>query len=148
DQLGLDPSPQLAQLEHDILVQSRDLDWAGTAASGVPEAPAASSPSKAPVSRSNLPTPVASFVGRQTELVELGKLAERHRLITIVGTGGAGKTRLAIEVAASRLEEHRDGVWFVDLVDLSDPAGVPGAVADAIGVRQTSGQPADQLLLD
>jgi predicted ATPase/DNA-binding SARP family transcriptional activator len=146
EQLGLDPSPQLSQLEHDILAQSPDLGWAGATPGAAAEAPAV--PSQAPASRSNLPAPVASFVGRKSELVELGKLVGRDRLVTIVGTGGAGKTRLAIEVAASRLDEHRDGVWFVDLAELSDPAGVPGAVADAIGVRQTSSQPVDQLLAD
>jgi predicted ATPase/DNA-binding SARP family transcriptional activator len=146
DQLGIDPSPRLSRLEHDILIQSPDLDWAGAIPGGAAEAPAV--PSHVPVSRSNLPAPVASFVGRKSELVELGKLVERDRLVTIVGTGGAGKTRLAIEVAASRLDEHRDGVWFVDLAELSEPAGVPGAVATAIGVRQTTGQPVDQLLAE
>jgi predicted ATPase/DNA-binding SARP family transcriptional activator/Tfp pilus assembly protein PilF len=146
DQLGLDPSPQLSRLEHDILAQSPNLSWVGATPVGAREMPAVSS--QAPASRSNLPAPVASFVGRKSELVELGKLVGRDRLVTIVGTGGVGKTRLAIEVAASRLHEHRDGVWFVDLAELSDPAGVPGAVADAIGVRQTSGQPVDQLLAD
>ena len=146
DQLGLDPSPQLSQLEHDILVQSPNLGLTSTTPGGTQEMPAV--PSQVPASRSNLPAPVASFVGRKSELAELGKLVDRDRLVTIVGTGGSGKTRLAIEVAASRLNEHRDGVWFVDLAELSDPAGVPGAVADAIGVRQISTQPVDQLLAD
>ena len=146
DQLGIDPSPQLSRLEHDILVQSPDLDWAGATTAGAAEAPAV--PAHAPASQSNLPAPVASFIGRKSELAELGKLVERDRLVTIVGTGGAGKTRLAIEVAASLQDEHRDGVWFVDLAELSDPAGVPGAVASAIGVRQTTGQPVDQLLAE
>lgn len=145
EQLGLDPSPRLARLQHDILVQSPDLDGPGAAAGDMPETRVVSS--RVSVSRSNLPTPVASFVGRESELTELGKLAGRHRLVTIVGAGGAGKTRLAIEVAASRLDEHRDGVWFVDLAEVSDPGRVAGAVADAIGVRQASDQPAARLLM-
>lgn len=145
-QLGLDPSPRLARLQHDILVQSPDLDGAGSRTADKPETLAVSS--RAPASRSNLPAPVASFVGRQSELLELGKLAGRHRLVTIVGPGGAGKTRLAIEVAASSLDGHRDGVWFVNLAELSDQARVAGAVADAIGVRQAPDQPADRLLMD
>jgi predicted ATPase/DNA-binding SARP family transcriptional activator len=145
-QLGLDPSPRLARLQHDILGQSPDLDQAGTRTADVPNIWTV--PSQALASRSNLPAPVASFVGRQAELAELGKLARRHRLVTIVGTGGAGKTRLAIELAGSRLDGHRDGVWFVDLAELSDPARVAGAVADAIGMRQASDQPVDQLLMD
>ena len=80
DQLGLDPSPRLSGLEHDILVQSPDLDWAGATPGGAAEAPAV--PSQQPASRSNLPAPVASFIGRKSELVELGKLVERDRLVT------------------------------------------------------------------
>jgi predicted ATPase/DNA-binding SARP family transcriptional activator len=146
DQLGLDPSPQLSRLEHDILIQSPGLPRVGATPGSAAERPAV--PAQVPASRSNLPAPVASFIGRKTELIELGKLVERYRLVTIVGTGGAGKTRLAIAVAAARLEEYRDGVWFIDLAELSDPAGVPHAVADAIGVRQVSGQPVNQLLAD
>jgi predicted ATPase len=146
DQLGLDPSPQLSRLEHDILVQSPGIAWAGATPGGAAERPAV--PAQVPAPRSNLPAPVASFVGRESELTELGKLVGRDRLVTIVGAGGVGKTRLAIELAASRVDRHRDGVWFVDLAELTDPAGVPGAVATAIGVRQISGQPVDQLLAD
>jgi DNA-binding SARP family transcriptional activator len=82
DQLGLDPSPRLAWLERDILVQSPDLDWAGAVAEIAAVPPTAATP------RGNLPAPVAGFVGRQSELAELGKLVERHRLVTITGTGG------------------------------------------------------------
>jgi predicted ATPase/DNA-binding SARP family transcriptional activator len=146
EQLGVDPSPRLARLEHDILVQSPDLNGPSAGVDDVPEIGAV--PSQVPASRSNLPAPVANFVGRETELAELGELARRHRLIAIVGTGGAGKTRLAIEVAGRRLDEYRDGVWFVDLAELSDPAGVARAVADVIGVRQASDQPVGQLLMD
>jgi predicted ATPase/DNA-binding XRE family transcriptional regulator len=101
-----------------------------------------------PVSGGRLPAPVASFVGRESELAELGRLAGLYRLVTITGTGGVGKTRLAIEVAAARRGEHRDGVWFAGLAELPDPAGVDGAVADALGIRQVAGQPADQLLAE
>jgi predicted ATPase/transcriptional regulator with XRE-family HTH domain len=109
---------------------------------------AARSDLRGSASRSNLPAPVAGFVGRTCELAELGKLAGRHRLVTIVGTGGVGKTRLAIETAAAQLEEHRDRVWFADLAGLSDPAGVTATVASAIGMRQISGRPIEQLLME
>jgi predicted ATPase/transcriptional regulator with XRE-family HTH domain len=101
-----------------------------------------------PVSGGRLPAPVAGFVGRESELAELGRLAARYRLVTITGPGGVGKTRLAIEVAAARRTEHRDGVRFADLAVLPDPAGVAGAVADALGIRQVAGQPASQLLAE
>jgi predicted ATPase/DNA-binding SARP family transcriptional activator len=146
EQLGLDPSPRLSKLETDILLQSRDLDWAGTAPSE--PRPIRGTSSTVTAVRGRLPVPVASFVGRKGELAELGKLVGEHRLVTIVGTGGCGKTRLAIEVAASRKDEHRDGVWFVDLAEVSDPAGVAGAAVDALGVPQISGQSAERLLKD
>ena len=146
EQLGLDPSPRLAQLQSDILIQAPALDWTGAAASDAAvihgEAPAI------PAGRGELPVPVASFVGRATELAELGKLAARHRLVTIVGTGGSGKTRLAIEVAAAQKDEHRDGVWFVDLAEVSDPAGVAAAAVNALGVPQISGEAPERLLKD
>jgi predicted ATPase/DNA-binding SARP family transcriptional activator len=146
EQLGIDPSPQLSQLEHDILIQSADLNWAGGAVAEALELGALSL--KAPASRSNLPALVARFVGRKRELAELGKLIGRDRLVTIVGTGGVGKTRLAIEVAAARLDEYRDGVWFVDLAELSDPGGVAAAVTTAVGLRQVPGQLIDQALTE
>jgi predicted ATPase/DNA-binding SARP family transcriptional activator len=145
DQLGLDPSPQLARLEHDILTQSPDLDWADATGARLVDIPAVSA--NTPASRSNLPSPVGRFIGRQAELAELRKLVARERLVTITGTGGAGKTRLAIEIAGAHLDDYRDGVWFADLAKLSDPAGVAGALADAIGARQASDEPAEQLLI-
>jgi len=146
EQLGLDPSPQLSRLEHDILVQSANLDWADITGARLADVPAASS--STPASRSNLPSPVGRFVGRQAELAELSKLVARDRLVTITGTGGAGKTRLAIELAGTYVDDCRDGVWFADLAKLSDPAGVAGAIADAIGIRPVPGQSAEQLLAD
>ena len=138
EQLGLDPSPRLSEREHEILAQSPDLDWTGPAPGDVAEIQM--SPARAPRARDNLPSPVASFVGRRTELAELDKLIGRDRLVTIVGTGGAGKTRLAIEAAAARLGEYHDGVWFVDLAELSDPAEVAAAIAAATGLQQVPGQ--------
>jgi predicted ATPase/DNA-binding SARP family transcriptional activator len=145
EQLGIDPSPRLSQLHNDILTQSPRLNWVGTA-DGVARISAL--PSPAPTAPGNLPTPVASFIGRARELAELSELVAHDRLVTITGTGGVGKTRLAIEVAASALGEYRDGVWFVDLAELSDPAGVAAAVADAIGLRQVTGQPVAKLLAE
>jgi DNA-binding SARP family transcriptional activator len=146
DQLGLDPSPQLSRLEHDILIQSPDLDWTGTAPEGPAEIRTVSPRGRR--TGDNLPSPVASFVGRSSELAELDKLVGRDRLVTIVGTGGAGKTRLAIEAVTRRLGEYRDGVWFVDLAELSDPGGVAAAVAAAIGLQQVPDQPVEPLLME
>jgi len=89
----------------------------------------------------NLPVPTASFVGRVRERGELADLLDQHRLVTIVGPGGAGKTRLALEVAAQEVERFSDGVWFVDLAPVTDPYLVAVTVADVMGVRPEPGRP-------
>ena len=83
-----------------------------------------------------LPTPVTAFLGRVTERAELAEALAGHRLVTAVGPGGVGKTRLAIRVAADLAEQRRDCAWFVDLVRVTDPAAVIAAVAEAVGVPE------------
>ena len=72
--------------------------------------------------RHNLPTQLTSFIGRTEQIAELVQQVQTHRLLTLTGAGGVGKTRLALEVAARSLAGFADGVWFVDLAALSDPA--------------------------
>ena len=74
----------------------------------------------------NLPAQVSSFVGRERELSELRQLLSRARVITLTGAGGVGKTRLALQLAASMLDESGDGAWFVDLAPLTDATLVAG----------------------
>jgi transcriptional regulator with XRE-family HTH domain len=101
--------------------------------------------------RHNVPHAVSSFHGRERELAELGELLRRRRLITLCGPGGVGKTRLALEAAHAALNESPaafpDGVWFVDLAPLSDPALIAAGVARVLGVRESAGnQLADTLV--
>ncbi len=70
---------------------------------------------------SNLPLQVTSFVGRESELAQVHALLEAHRLVTLTGAGGSGKTRLALQAAADALDQFRDGAWFVELAPVSDP---------------------------
>jgi predicted ATPase/DNA-binding SARP family transcriptional activator len=84
----------------------------------------------------NLPAPLTSFVGRRREIGQIKGLFSRHRLVTLTGLGGCGKTRLAIQVAAELLHEYDDGVWWVDLAPLTDGALVLQTVATALGVRE------------
>ena len=84
----------------------------------------------------NLPQQMTTFVGREREIADLCGLLGTARLLTLTGMGGLGKTRLALEVAVRALEDHADGVWFVELASLSDPARVPQAVASALGVSE------------
>jgi predicted ATPase/class 3 adenylate cyclase len=85
--------------------------------------------------RTNLPTLRSSFVGRATEIVEVDRLLDGTRLLTLTGPGGTGKTRLALQVAWERLDRHPDGVFFVDLGPVSDPALVTPEIARALRVR-------------
>lgn len=89
-----------------------------------------------------LPTPLTSFVGRVRERAELAELLRRHRQVTAVGPGGVGKTRLALAVAAEVAGEYPDGVWFVDLVPVTNPdiRAVAGTVALALGLGEQPGR--------
>ena len=82
----------------------------------------------------NLPMQTTSFVGRHVEVDELVGLVRTHRLVTLTGVGGVGKTRLAVQVAAELVPDFDDGVWLVELAGVSDPAAVPDAVAAALGL--------------
>ena len=88
----------------------------------------------------NLPEPLTSFIGRERELVEIKRLLPGKRLVTLVGVGGIGKTRFALQVAAEVMDAYRDGVWLVELGSISDPALAPSAVAQVLGVREAVGK--------
>jgi len=89
----------------------------------------------------NLPLQLTSFVGREAELREIDRLTREHRLVTLVGTGGSGKTRCAIQAGAELLDRFIDGVWLVDLAPISNPALVTAALAQTLGVKETPNRP-------
>src|SRR5918995_1173174 len=89
----------------------------------------------------NLPLQLTSFVGREEEITEVERLLSQTRLLTLTGPGGSGKSRLALRVAAALLPRFRDGSCFVDLSPVTDPALVPAAVANALGVPEAAGRP-------
>jgi len=82
----------------------------------------------------NLPRPVTSFVPREGDVAEVRARLAKYRIVTLVGSGGSGKTRLAIEVGAALLEEYPDGVWIAELAPLEDPLLVAETVCSTIGV--------------
>ena len=92
----------------------------------------------------NLPQQLTDFIGREHEVEEVRRQLGTVRLLTIVGTGGLGKSRLALQVAAEVLDDYPDGVWLVELASLSEPRLVPQAVASVLGIKED----ADQALLD
>jgi predicted ATPase/class 3 adenylate cyclase len=88
----------------------------------------------------NLRPQTTSFIGRESEVAELRTVVKAHRLVTLTGVGGVGKTRLALEVAARLADEFPDGVWFFELASVTDPVAVPDAVAAVLGITQQSGK--------
>ncbi len=124
DELGIDPKPELQELERAILVQDPSLDL-----EIAPERPSATSEA------SSLPRPPTPLVGRERELAELEQIVGTERLVTLTGPGGIGKTRLAL-AAAGRLEARfPDGARFVQLAAVTDPALVPASIALALEVE-------------
>jgi predicted ATPase/DNA-binding XRE family transcriptional regulator len=95
----------------------------------------------------NLPRQLTSFLGREAVLRDICDLVETSPLVSIVGTGGAGKTRVAIEVGARLLERFPDGVWFVELAPIGDPAFVMHALAGALHVHESPQRPLLETLL-
>ena len=123
EQLGIEPSEELRALEGAILRQDVASPRTAQAVAG-------------------LPVPLTTFVGRADEVAEVLRLLRTARLVTLVGVGGVGKTRLSLEVARQALDQVIDGVAFVDLAALSDPALLTTQVATSLGIKETS---ADEL---
>src|SRR5688572_17786752 len=101
-------------------------------------------------SRTNLTHSLTSFIGRKRELAQVHQLLMQTRLLTLMGVGGCGKTRLVMQVATELAAAHSfdDGVWLVELAALSDPVLVPQVVAQTLGVRETFDQPIIESLMD
>ncbi|SFP44520.1 Predicted ATPase [Amycolatopsis arida] len=138
--LGTDPSPELSAL-HTAVLRG--------------ELPATSPPHDTwdSLPRTNLRAGLTSFVGRDADVVLVGKLVGDHRLTTLTGPGGAGKTRLATEVARRLLDQSPDGVWLVELAPVTGAADVPQAVLAALSLRDQalpglarSADPVDRLV--
>jgi predicted ATPase/DNA-binding SARP family transcriptional activator/tetratricopeptide (TPR) repeat protein len=132
-ELGLDPSDELRRLEQAILQQDPTL--------GAPVREPAPS-----AANTNLPTRLTSFIGRDAELQDVAELLRAGRLVTLTGPGGAGKTSLAVEAASRVLDQFTGGVWLVRLAGVAEPARMPRAVADALGVPEGPGPVEDQLI--
>ena len=98
--------------------------------------------------RHNLPVQLTSFIGREKEMSEIKESILAHRLITLIGSGGTGKTRLSLQVAADLLDQFPDGVWFVELASITDPDLIPQTILSALGIPEQPGLIVLQLLMD
>ena len=96
----------------------------------------------------NLPIPLSTFIGREREIVEVRKLLSRHRLVTLTGPGGSGKTRLALKIAGEQLNEFEHGVWFIELASLFDSFLISQAVASTLKLHEQSGRSSTDILAD
>ena len=96
----------------------------------------------------NLPTQLTSFVGREKELADVKKLMYGAHLLTLLGSGGVGKTRLSIQAGSEMLDQYHDGVWFVELASIFDPLLVPYTTATTLGLREERQRPVIDILCD
>jgi predicted ATPase/DNA-binding XRE family transcriptional regulator len=98
--------------------------------------------------KTNLPAALSSFIGREKEQADAIKLMTKHRLVTLTGSGGVGKTRFAIKIAGQLLENYPDGVWLIELASLNDPSLLPQIVATLFGLRPQAGISYTNLLVN
>lgn len=133
DTLGADPGPELASLHRRLLTSGTGPGSSSGHGNG--RVHAGSNGAAEPAPATNLRAELTSFVGRDEDLVRIGKLIGDSRLTTLTGPGGSGKTRLAVETARSLLGQNPDGVWLVELAGLADGDAIPHAILAALGIR-------------
>jgi predicted ATPase len=126
EELGVDPGPELQRLEAMVLGHDPQLDRAAVAVS--PE----------PVTSGNIRAALTRFMGRDDELTRLRELMSVSRLVTLVGPGGAGKSRLALECATALRPEFRHGAWVVELAPVTEMSGLAAAIAITLGVGEVA----------
>ena len=95
----------------------------------------------------NLPIQISSFIGREKDQKAIAKLITRHRLVTLIGAGGIGKTRLSLKVGEGLLDQFPDGVWFIELASISDPTLIPQAVSGVFEMVERAGSTLSERLI-
>jgi predicted ATPase/DNA-binding SARP family transcriptional activator len=136
-EMGVEPSEQTQSLYEKLKARK------GTFETG-PAVPVEEKRKEPP--KTNLPIPLTSFIGREREIEEMKHLLSTTRLLTLTGTGGIGKTRLAIQAARDLITLYKDGIWWVELAPVFDNRLVPQVVAQVVGVRESAAQPIAALL--
>jgi predicted ATPase len=110
------------------------------------EAPVEPPQPREDVERTNLPDAATAFIGRERDIADVKALLTGHKLVTLVGSGGVGKTRLALQVGTELLDDYPDGVWFADLAPISDPELVSSVIAQALGMSQQADRRVDEAI--
>ena len=142
-----DPDPETRRVYQDILAgRLESVPPAGASTEARPPGARRDAATPDGARMNNLPVALTSFIGRGRELTEVRRQLDRTRLLTLTGPGGAGKTRLALEVAAERLRRFEDGVWLVELASLADPDLVAQETAIVLGMQLGSHPDADAVL--
>ena len=134
-ELGLDPQPETRDLYKKIRRgEARPVPAPGQTQAGEP--------------RHNLPSQLSTFIGREKEIDQVAALLAKHRLVTFLGTGGIGKTRLSLQVGQKLLGEYPQGLWFIPLDSLSDPNLVTQTITSVLDLRERHGRPALDILIN
>jgi predicted ATPase/DNA-binding SARP family transcriptional activator len=151
DELGVDPSRELQELERAILDQDPILEAPRPSPTTVAPDEGGSSVNLlefASASPGNLPTRLTSFIGRERELSEVRSLMAGSRLVTLCGPGGSGKSRLAHQVAAELAVDYGDGAWLVELAPIADEQLVAAKVGSALRVSEVASRPEIETIID
>jgi conflict system STAND superfamily ATPase len=150
---GCDESPQHTAMtppgaEDGTPPPNRSADRGSRRLRAVESAEASTAPRASKHPPHNLPLELSSFVGREREVAEVRRLIGNNRLLTLTGSGGCGKTRLALAAALEVVGEFEDGTWWVALTSLSEPNLLPQAVVAALGIREAPGRSLSEALVE
>jgi transcriptional regulator with XRE-family HTH domain len=153
----------LSRIEADTLKPSKELALILVEKVGVPESqqeswvrfargqggmPSQQKAVSIPKSPTNLPAYLTSFIGREQEQADLVKLIGKHRLVTLTGSGGTGKTRLSLQVALEQISNFKEGVWLVELAPISDATFIVSTIAAVFNLREVQGVPLLNTVMD
>lgn len=140
EELGVEPSSDTTELYEQIRAGEFGKASAGAQEKRMPQE-SFSVFADQPQPKHNLPAQLTNLIGRENEVRQVEELLEAHRLVTLTGSGGVGKTRLSLQVGEELLDSFTDGVWFVDLAPLSQPDQMSPTVARTLGMREDTGRP-------
>ena len=148
NELGLEPSPALALLETKILQHDASLDANAAATGRTPEIEASAAAALLSHTTVGMPLPLTTFVGRESDLSDIATVLESARMVTLIGPGGVGKTRLALRLAETNASGYPDGVWICELSTIREAALAVDAITTALDVQRRQDRSALESLVE